>query len=73
VEESVELARILLTDPVGSTAGGHLGWGEALAARGDADGAEDHARRARVLWQEHGYGTCERRAAELAAQSAAEA
>jgi hypothetical protein len=73
VEESVELATILLTDLVGAKARGHLGWAEALAARGDADGAEDHARRARVLSQEHGHGTFEPRAAALAAQSAAEA
>ena len=52
---------------------GHLGWAEALAARDDADGAEDHARRALVVSQEHGYGAFEPRAAALlAAQPAAE-
>jgi hypothetical protein len=56
------------------TARGHLGWAEALAARGDADGAQDQARRALELSQGHGYGAFEPRAvALLAAEPAAEA
>jgi tetratricopeptide (TPR) repeat protein len=55
------------------TARGHLGWAEALAARGDADGAQDQARRALELSQGHGYGAFEPRAVALAAEPAAEA
>jgi AAA ATPase domain len=53
---------------------GHLGWAEELAARGDADGAREHASRVLALSREHGYGAFEPRAAALlAAQPAAEA
>jgi hypothetical protein len=44
---------------------GRLGWAEALAARGDAAAARDHAARALELSQEHGYGAFEPRAAAL--------
>jgi class 3 adenylate cyclase len=44
---------------------GHLGWAEALAARGHADEARDHAVRAREFSREHGYGAFEPRAATL--------
>jgi class 3 adenylate cyclase len=47
------------------TARGHLGWTEALTARGDTSGARDHASRALALSQEHGYGAFEHRAAAL--------
>jgi DNA-binding SARP family transcriptional activator len=47
------------------TARGHLGWSEALAARGDAAGAREHATRALELAREHGYGVFEPRAAAL--------
>jgi hypothetical protein len=51
---------------------GQLGWAEALAARGDADGARGHAARAVELSREHGYGAFEPRAASLVeAESAA--
>ena len=51
-----------------------LGWAEALAARGDAAGAREHATRALELSREHGYGTFESRAVALAdEQSTAEA
>jgi tetratricopeptide (TPR) repeat protein len=51
----------------------HLGWAEALAARGDAARAREHAVRALELSREHGYGLFEQRAAALAeTQSAAE-
>jgi class 3 adenylate cyclase len=43
----------------------HLGWAEALAARGDADGARGHATRALELSRQHGYGAFEPRAAAL--------
>src|SRR6202035_77423 len=43
----------------------HLGWAEALAARGDAAVARDHAARALKLSREHGYGLFEPRAAAL--------
>jgi tetratricopeptide (TPR) repeat protein len=46
-----------------SAARAHLGWAEALAARGDAAGAREHAARALQLAHEHGYGLFERRAA----------
>jgi AAA ATPase domain len=50
----------------------HLGWAEALTARGDAAGAREHAARALELSREHGYGLFEERAAALvAAQSTA--
>ena len=52
---------------------GQLGWAEALAARGDAAAARDHAARALELSREHGYGVFEPRAAALVAPSAAEA
>ena len=52
---------------------GQLGWAEALAARGDAAAARDHAARALELAREHGYGVFEPRAAALVAPSAAEA
>ena len=52
---------------------GHLGWAEALAARGDVVGARDHAARALELSRERGYGLFEERAAALVApESAAE-
>jgi class 3 adenylate cyclase len=35
---------------------GHLGWAEALARRGDAADAREHAARALELSREHGYG-----------------
>jgi class 3 adenylate cyclase len=44
---------------------GQLGWAEALAARGDAAAARDHAVRALELSREHGYGLFEPRAAAL--------
>ncbi len=50
----------------------HLGWAEALAGRGDAARAREHAARALKLSQEHGYGLFEERAAGLVeAQSTA--
>ncbi|HEX4187004.1 MAG TPA: AAA family ATPase [Solirubrobacteraceae bacterium] len=45
----------------------HLGWAEALAARGDAHGVREHAARALELSREHGYGAFEPRAAALLA------
>jgi hypothetical protein len=47
------------------TARGHLGWAEALSARGDAAGAREHATRALELAREHGFGVFEPRAAAL--------
>jgi hypothetical protein len=47
------------------TARGHLGWAEALAERGDTDGAREHATRALELSREHGYGAFEPRATAL--------
>ena len=44
---------------------GHLGWAEALAARGDQAAAREHAARALELSREHGYGAFEPRAAAL--------
>ena len=44
---------------------GHLGWAEALTARGDAARAREHAARALELSREHGYGLFEPRAAAL--------
>jgi class 3 adenylate cyclase len=50
----------------------HLGWAEALAGRGDAARAREHAARALELSREHGYGLFEERAAALVeAQSTA--
>ena len=50
----------------------HLGWAEALAGRGDAARAREHAARALELSQEHGFGLFEERAAALVdAQSTA--
>ena len=57
-----------------SAARAQLGWAEALAARGDAVGAREHAASALDLSREHGYGLFEQRAAALIeTQSAAEA
>ena len=51
---------------------GHLGWAQALTARGDAARAREHAARALELSREHGYGLFEERAAALVgAQSTA--
>jgi hypothetical protein len=51
----------------------HLGWAQALAGRGDAGRAREHAARALELSREHGYGAFEGPAATLVgAQSAAE-
>ena len=44
---------------------GHLGWAEALAQRGEAARAREHAARALELSREHGYGLFEPRAAAL--------
>jgi hypothetical protein len=44
---------------------GHLGWADALAARGEAAQARRHARRVLELSREHGYGLFEPRAAAL--------
>ena len=56
-----------------SAARAQLGWAEALAARGDAARAREHAARALELSREHGYGLFEARAAALLeTQSAAE-
>jgi class 3 adenylate cyclase len=50
----------------------HLGWAEALAGRGDAARAREHAARVLELSREHGYGLFEERAAALVeAQSTA--
>jgi hypothetical protein len=50
----------------------HLGWAQALAGRGDAARACEHAARALELSREHGYGAFEGLAATLVeAQSAA--
>jgi class 3 adenylate cyclase/tetratricopeptide (TPR) repeat protein len=50
----------------------HLGWAEALAARGEGERAREAAGRALDLAREHGYGLFERRVAALVAtQSAA--
>ena len=43
----------------------HLGWAEALAARGDNESAREHAIRALELSREHGFGAFEPRAAAL--------
>ena len=52
----------------------HLGWAEALAARGETARAREHAARALELSREHGYGLFEPRAAALVGTgSAAEA
>jgi hypothetical protein len=50
----------------------HLGWAVALAVRGEAARAQEHAGRALELSREHGYGVIEERAAALlGAQSTA--
>jgi len=50
----------------------HLGWADALAGRGDAARAHEHAARALELSREHGFGLFEERAAALVeAQSTA--
>jgi class 3 adenylate cyclase len=50
----------------------HLGWAQALAGRGDAVRAREHAVRALELSREHGYGAFEGRSASLVeAQSTA--
>jgi class 3 adenylate cyclase/tetratricopeptide (TPR) repeat protein len=43
----------------------HLGWAEALAARGEKESALEHAAQALELSREHGYGLFEPRAAAL--------
>ena len=43
----------------------HLGWAEALAGRGDAARAREHAAEALELSREYGYGAFEPRAAAL--------
>jgi tetratricopeptide (TPR) repeat protein len=43
----------------------HLGWAEALAARGDPARASEHANRALELARQRGYGLFERRATGL--------
>ena len=43
----------------------HLGWAQALAGRGDAARAHEHAARALELSREHGYGAFEGRSAAL--------
>ncbi len=43
----------------------HLGWAQALAGRGDAALAREHAARALELSREHGYGAFEGRSAAL--------
>ena len=51
----------------------HLGWAEALAGRGDAPRAREHAARALQLSREHGYGLFQERASALVeTQSAAQ-
>jgi hypothetical protein len=50
---------------------GHLGWAEALAARGEKVSAGEHAARALELSREHGYGLFEPRAAALVETSSA--
>ncbi len=53
------------------TARAHLGWAEALAARGEHEGAREHAIRALELSREYGYGAFEPRAAALVADQLA--
>ena len=48
----------------------HLGWAEALAARGERAQAQEHAARALELARAHGYGLIEALAAPIAASSA---
>jgi tetratricopeptide (TPR) repeat protein len=43
----------------------HLGWAQALAARGQAERAREHAERTLKLSREHGYGLFEPRAAAI--------
>ena len=47
------------------TARAHLGWAEALTARGEADRAREQAARALELSREHGYGAFDPRAAAI--------
>jgi tetratricopeptide (TPR) repeat protein len=47
-----------------------LGWAEALADRGELDGAREHASRALELSRAHGYGAFEPRAAAIVASDA---
>jgi class 3 adenylate cyclase len=49
----------------------HLGWAEALAARGEAERARTEAARALELSREHGYGAIEARAAAVIETGAA--
>ena len=49
----------------------HLGWAQALAGRGDAARAREHAARALELSREHGYGAFERRSAAPSRRSPA--
>ena len=44
---------------------GHLGWAQALAARGDGARAHDHAARTLELSRKHGFGLFEPRAVAL--------
>jgi hypothetical protein len=48
-----------------------LGWAEALARRGEREGAGDQAARASALAREHGYEAIERRAGDLVQTGAA--
>ena len=43
----------------------HLGWAEALAARGETEHAREQAQRTLELSRQHGYGLLEPRAAVL--------
>ncbi|MGH2887729.1 MAG: hypothetical protein ACRDPA_34355 [Solirubrobacteraceae bacterium] len=43
----------------------HLGWAEALTARGDSSAAAEHAARALELARANGYGTIEGPAAAI--------
>jgi tetratricopeptide (TPR) repeat protein len=43
----------------------HLGWAEALAARGEAERAREQAARVLELSRQHGYGLFEQRAAAI--------
>ena len=53
------------------TARAHLGWAEALVARGRTELAREHATRALEPSREHGYGAFEPRAAAIVASGAA--
>jgi tetratricopeptide (TPR) repeat protein len=48
----------------------HLGWAEALAPRGDIEGAREHAEQALALANAHGYGFIGPRAAAIIAATA---